>query len=451
MTRHGLLLTALLGFVADAVAAEEAAPACTECHDSIDRPAFEGSAHGGKDNAACASCHGRFAVTSDGHDAPPAVDCGACHAESAKAYGVGLHATKKDDGTPRAACTKCHAPHGVPRLSKIQPTEKKLAMEAMCKDCHEPEVSAYVGGRHGRSSNLEVATCTDCHGGHEMRGAADPASRTYRLNIATTCAACHVKKNGSSLSPESKKAVSDYFGSIHGLAMISSGLLVSATCADCHGAHAIADPDSPGSPVARANIPDTCGKCHVGVTRVFKESVHGRELAKGNHDVPVCTDCHESHQIRSHYEPTSATYATRVSGTCLKCHANQATIRKYDFLGLRAETYSESYHAAASKLGDTTVANCASCHSSHDIRSSTDPLSSTHPTNLVTTCGKCHTTDNPSESMLAGKIHVETARQSHWITELVYRVYLALIAGTLGFFLFFIAIDLRRHFRRRSQ
>lgn len=81
--------------------------------------------------------------------------------------------------------------------------------------------------------------------------------------------------------------------------------------------------------------------------------------------------------------------------------SSRASKRPSNFLGLRAETYSESYHAAASKLGDTTVANCASCHSSHDIRSSTDPLSSTHPTNLVTTCGKCHTTDNPSESMLA--------------------------------------------------
>jgi len=432
-------------------AAPAAAPACTECHDGIDRPAFEASAHGGKDNAACQKCHGTFAVTSDGHDAPGPVDCGRCHAESSKAYDAGLHAVKKDDGTPRATCQKCHAPHAVPRLTKIQPGEKKLVMEGMCKVCHEKEVGAYTDGRHGRSSNVEVATCTDCHGGHEMRRKDDPASRTYRLNIATTCAACHVKKNGNALSPESKKAVSDYFGSIHGLAMVESGLLVSATCADCHGAHAIADPSSPGSPVARANVPDTCGKCHQGVTRVYKESVHGREIAKGNVDVPVCIDCHRSNQIRSHYDPTSATYATHVSETCLRCHADQATIKKYEFPGLRAETYNQSYHGAASKLGDTTVANCASCHTSHDIRASTDPQSSTHPARLAATCGKCHTTDNPSTSMLSGKIHVETARQSHWITGLVEKVYMGLIAGTLGFFAFFILIDLRRHFRNRGK
>lgn len=426
-------------------------PACTECHDGIDRTTFDLSAHGKKGNAGCTSCHADVKATSDGHDTPKPVDCARCHAEAGAKYAEGLHAAKKDKegDAPRATCVQCHGNHAIPRLGKIAPAEKKQAMEAMCKPCHGTEVSAYTDGRHGRSSNSEVATCTDCHGNHEMRSKADPASRTYRLNIATTCAACHVKKNVKGLSDRSKKAVADYFGSIHGLAMVESGLLVSATCADCHGAHAIADPTSPGSPVARANVPQTCGKCHEGVTRTYQESVHGRELAKGNTDVPVCTDCHHSHEIRSHYDPKSATYATHVSETCLKCHADQATIRKYDFPGLRAETYAESYHGAASKLGDTTVANCASCHSSHDIRASSDPKSSTHPDRLAATCGKCHTTDNPSKSMLSGKIHVETARQSHWITDLVFRLYMVLIAGTLGFFAFFIAIDLRRALRHR--
>ena len=358
-------------------------PACTECHDAIDRTTFDLSAHGKKGNAGCTSCHADVKATSDGHDTPKPVDCARCHAEASAKYTEGLHSGKKDKegDAPRATCVQCHGNHAIPRLGKIAPAEKKQAMEAMCKPCHGTEVSAYTDGRHGRSSNSEVATCTDCHGNHEMRSKADPAS--------------------------------------------------------------------PGSPVARANVPQTCGKCHEGVTRTYQESVHGRELAKGNTDVPVCTDCHHSHEIRSHYDPKSATYATHVSETCLKCHADQATIRKYDFPGLRAETYAESYHGAASKLGDTTVANCASCHSSHDIRASSDPKSSTHPDRLAATCGKCHTTDNPSKSMLSGKIHVETARQSHWITDLVFRLYMVLIAGTLGFFAFFIAIDLRRALRHR--
>jgi len=423
-------------------------PACTECHDAIDRPQFDASAHGKKGNAGCTGCHDGVVATSDGHDTPKPVECSRCHAEIAGKYAEGLHAVKKDGDKPRATCSACHGNHAIPRLEKIQPAEKKKAMEAICRTCHPAAVEAYDGGRHGRSANADVATCTDCHGGHDMHEKKDPASRIFRLNIATTCAACHVKKNGTGLTEASKKAVSNYFGSIHGLAMVESGLLVSATCADCHGAHALADPSSPGSPVARANVPATCGKCHQGVTAVYLDSVHGRELAKGNIDVPVCVDCHQSHQIRSHYDPKSTTYATHVSETCLRCHADQATIRKYEFPGLRAETYAESYHGAASKLGDTAVANCASCHSSHDIR---DPKSSTHPDNLPTTCGKCHTTDDPSKSMLTGKIHVETARQSHWITDVVFRLYMVLIAGTLGFFAFFIAIDLRRAWRQRGK
>jgi hypothetical protein len=179
------------------------------------------------------------------------------------------------------------------------------------------------------------------------------------------------------------------------------------------------------------------------------ESVHGEELARGNIDVPVCTDCHHSHQIRSHYDPTSSVYATHVADTCLRCHGNEGMITKYGFPGLRAETYLQSYHGAAGKLGDTEVANCASCHSSHDIRKSTDPVSSTHPSKLHDTCGRCHKTDNPSDWMAVGKIHVTTAEESHWVTNLVQRVYLVLISVTLSGFVLFILLDLRRKLRGR--
>ena len=218
-------------------------PACTECHDAIDRTTFDLSAHGKKGNAGCTSCHADVKATSDGHDTPKPVDCARCHAEASAKYTEGLHSGKKDKegDAPRATCVQCHGNHAIPRLGKIAPAEKKQAMEAMCKPCHGTEVSAYTDGRHGRSSNSEVATCTDCHGNHEMRSKADPASRTYRLNIATTCAACHVKKNVAGLTDRSKKAVADYFGSIHGLAMVESGLLVSATCADCHLPHEFAE------------------------------------------------------------------------------------------------------------------------------------------------------------------------------------------------------------------
>jgi len=141
-------------------------------------------------------------------------------------------------------------------------------------------------------------------------------------------------------------------------------------------------------------------------------------------------------------------YATHIADTCLRCHGSERMITQYGFPALRAETYLQSYHGAASKLGDTEVANCASCHSSHDIRRSADPVSSTHPSKLHDTCGRCHKTDNPSDWMAVGKIHVTTAKESHWVTSLVQRVYLVLIAVTLGGFVLFILLDLRRKLRR---
>ena len=37
------------------------------------------------------------------------------------------------------------------------------------------------------------------------------------------------------------------------------------------------------------------------------------------------------------------------------------------------------------------AASCVACHPVHQMRSASDPLSSTHPRNLSVTCGACHT------------------------------------------------------------
>jgi hypothetical protein len=249
----------------------------------------------------------------------------------------------------------------------------------------------------------------------------------------------------------SQKKVADYFMSVHGLAVSKSGLLVSATCVDCHGSHHVFGPDDEDSPLARVNIPALCGKCHAGVEKLYRESVHGAILEKGNDDVPVCTDCHESHAIRSKWDPKSGSYATNVPELCLNCHADQAMIVRNGMTEMRAETYNRSYHGAASRLGDKTVANCTSCHEAHDIRRSDDPKAATHAANLHETCAKCHKSDDPSSWMTIGKIHQSTAQESHWVTGLVQNIYWVLIAGSLSFFVGFIILDIRRTIRSRSK
>lgn len=431
-----------------AAAPAAAAPVdCLECHeDAVEKERFARSIHHQDGAAACIACHGNVTIEDDEHEAPARVECGTCHKDvAAKAMAGCVHCRPQEDGSEPPSCQGCHGGHYIEPLSHLKNGARKALQHTMCTGCHKEAVSEYENGLHGRTTSDSVATCVDCHGAHSILPHSDPHSSTYRLNLSATCAACHMSNEVAGLSEASRAKVRDYFQSVHGLALSKSGLLLSATCEDCHGAHHIANPRSPGSPVARSNIPHTCGKCHPGVTQVYLESVHGELLAMGNEDVPVCTDCHLSHQIRDHYQPGSSIYTTNVAETCLRCHDDQRFITKYEFPAKRGQSYLQSYHGAASKLGDLKVANCASCHSSHDIRKSSDPKSPTHADNLGKTCGHCHGMSDADQWRGVGRIHLATARESHWITGMVERVYMGLIAFTIGFFIFFILLDLRHH------
>ncbi|HON25076.1 MAG TPA: cytochrome c3 family protein [Myxococcota bacterium] len=443
----------LLSFLCFAFSAN-AQPNCIDCHDDIKEEAFLKSAHGGGDAdnlyKACRACHGNFEVDDDGHEAPDAVNCGACHQDSIKLLQGSIHHPPVKGQSGGVACLDCHGNAHELKKSLGDPKDH-LATNAMCAQCHDDAMDEYLAGRHGKSKSPTVAACIDCHGSHDILDDADPRSRVFRLNQSETCAACHMDEQRTDLPVGSQKKVADYFMSVHGLAVSKSGLLVSATCVDCHGSHHVFGPDDEDSPLARVNIPALCGKCHAGVEKLYRESVHGAILEKGNDDVPVCTDCHESHAIRSKWDPKSGSYATNVPELCLNCHADQAMIVRNGMTEMRAETYNRSYHGAASRLGDKTVANCTSCHEAHDIRRSDDPKAATHAANLHETCAKCHKSDDPSSWMTIGKIHQSTAQESHWVTGLVQNIYWVLIAGSLSFFVGFIILDIRRTIRSRSK
>ncbi len=439
--------------VAHADPGPEAEVECVQCHDTPDAAAFGRSVHGptGKRadslTAACQACHEDVRATEAGHDAPRPVNCARCHAEAREQTRDSVHGEGDGNGTaPRARCVDCHSPHEMVRGEARDPGTRAPFFERTCGRCHEAAWHEYETSFHGRSRNAHVATCADCHGSHDIRSAREPSARTYRLRQAEMCASGHADPDVGCTRVQIDK-VRHYFQSAHGLAVEKSGLVVSATCVDCHGAHHVEHVTAAGSPVYRARTPETCGRCHLKAREQYLQSVHGRHLLEGNTDVPVCNDCHTSHEIQSPLVQGSTVYPTHVSDTCLKCHENARFIDRYGFPPLRKETYLSSYHGAASKLGDTQVANCGSCHGSHDIRRSDDPLSMTHPSNMKKTCGQCHKTGDPSRPMVVGKIHITVAKESHWVTSLVRNIYLGIIFVALGFFAFYIPTDLRRRLR----
>ena len=92
------------------------------------------------------------------------------------------------------------------------------------------------------------------------------------------------------------------------------------SCHDCHGG----DPTDAenamlpergfvGTP-KYTEVPEFCGKCHVGILRYFAESGHGKAL-KSSGKGPNCVTCHGSHNIQR------ATINIINEQLCTKCHS----------------------------------------------------------------------------------------------------------------------------------
>jgi len=265
------------------------------------------------------------------------------------------------------------------------------------------------------------------------------------------CSRCHILSETHPFSKTQRQFVKSYFTSVHSTTIQKSGLIFSATCVDCHGSHNVYPEEEDKSLMHRQKIHDTCGTCHQGAASDFMAGIHGEALKNGNPDAPTCIDCHEKHYIQHAHMKSSQIYPVNIPKTCLKCHGNTELIDKYNWSPLTEENYGDSYHGAALKLGDISVAHCASCHMAHKILSHTNPQSPTHWDNLSETCGVCHTSDDPVNIDNLGKIHVLTAKELHPISKLIANLYRILIVATLGFFIAFISSDLYRNILNRRN
>jgi cytochrome b subunit of formate dehydrogenase len=110
--------------------------------------------------------------------------------------------------------------------------------------------------------------------------------------------------------------------------------------------------------------------------------------------------------------------------------------KEFGVAGTRVATYQLSYHGLARQMGSTTAADCASCHTAHDVLPSSDPRSAINPRNLQKTCGKCH--QGAHVNFTQGKIHRvdgDVGDTPSRIVTWVKRIYIILILLTVGFML----------------
>ena len=390
----------------------------------------------------CVDCHAGAAKS--GHTAgTAAASCLTCHEDVAAKLSSSVHAAL---GDPRdsSSCITCHGTHDV-----VKPAARGAEF---CATCHATEVSQYKASIHGRAHaklNGDAPTCQSCHGpAHQVVAAGDAKSPVNKVNLPDTCGHCH---SDPALAAKYLFTVAlpveAYRQSVHGRA-IQRGNLHAAACNDCHGVHDILAASDPQSKIWKQNVAATCGKCHGNVYDVYRESIHGQAVAAGVFQAATCTDCHGEHRILAPGDPQSPVYLANVSQvTCSRCHANTQLMAHFNVPASRVPTYEDSYHGLASRSGQQTVANCASCHGVHNIFPSSDARSTVNKANLGKTCGKCH--PDAGQRFTIGAVHtLPNATAAGRVLGFVKAFYLLAIPTILGFMVLHNLLDWWRKARR---
>ena len=434
---------------------------CLACHSEATgkgkkppKAALAGSIHGDA-GLSCVDCHADLAKIKElphGEKLKP-VSCSSCHDGMAGKHV--FHPMMEAD--PEAiACQDCHGGHDVVKVSDPKSPVAGAAVHRVCGSCHETEVKLYEESAHGAASAAKVAAAPDCLNCHRARlpSAVDGApAATAKQAQEKLCLSCHLDSPDvrSRVAP-SAGFIAQYEKSVHGSALLAGNALA-ANCVDCHGAHTVRKRSAPGAAASPLAIEAICARCHGEVDKVFAQSAHGKALAKGVSEAPTCTTCHGEHGILKATDPDSPVAAANVSQkVCTPCHSSLRLSEKYGIESDRFQTFEESFHGLAVRGGQVDVANCASCHGSHDILPSSDPASKVSKENLVKTCGQCH--PGAGARFAQGKIHVDvSSKEQEPILWWIGFIYVGLIVGTIGGMFGHNLLDFvkksRRHFAIR--
>ncbi|MBK6403693.1 MAG: cytochrome c3 family protein [Holophagales bacterium] len=430
---------------------------CLACHSEAmgkgkkaPQKALAGSIHG-EAGLSCVDCHADLAKIKELPHAEKlkAVSCSSCHDGMAEKHA--FHPMMVADAEA-IACQDCHGGHDVVKVSDPKSPVAGAAVHKVCATCHDAEVNLYEASAHGVASASKVAAAPDCLNCHRTRlvtAAEGAPAATAKQAQEKLCLSCHLDSADvrARVAP-SAGFIAKYEESVHGRALLA-GNEKAANCVDCHGAHTVRKKTAAGTGPTPLDIEKTCGRCHTAIDKVFANSAHGKALAKGVREAPTCTTCHGEHGILKADDPRSPVAAANVSQkVCTPCHSSLRLSEKYGIESDRFQTFEESFHGLAVRGGQVDVANCASCHGSHDILPSSDPASKVSKENLVKTCGACH--PGAGARFAQGKIHVDASSKTEepilwWIGFIYVGLIVGTIAGMFGHNLLDFVKKPRRH------
>jgi predicted CXXCH cytochrome family protein len=267
----------------------EGRSACLTCHGVAGLHPYPQS-HAGRPESGCLTCHVPAAApnapTTGASTLPAGVQtCLSCHKQTDLSMTLssgqklslfvdGEVFLKSMHGARGLECTACHPTNNVyPHPAIKAATERELnrgIVQQACASCHQTEYAQYKDSVHGKAllqdNNLDVPSCTDCHGTHNI---ANPTTKLFRADSPDLCSTCHANSKLMGKYGISANVTKTYFNDFHGTTIRLQSeqhppdiTAYQAVCYDCHGIHDIKMVNDPSSTVVKANLVKTCQKCH---------------------------------------------------------------------------------------------------------------------------------------------------------------------------------------------
>jgi Cytochrome c3 len=145
---------------------------------------------------------------------------------------------------------------------------------------------------------------------------------------------------------------------------------------------------------------NSCMNCHLMLedarllnpAKLFEGDVHHQAGL-------TCADCHGGNPNDDSLDAMSPAKGFRgvpkrtlIPDFCARCHSDITYMRRFN-PKIRTDQLSQyltSVHGKRLKQGDGKVATCVDCHSVHNTLAVSDTRAPVYPTNVASTCGRCH-------------------------------------------------------------
>lgn len=113
-----------------------------------------------------------------------------------------------------------------------------------------------------------------------------------------------------------KKPFKSYEDGLHA-SLVKAGDEKAPLCSDCHNSHTLRSVK-----ILQPIEATPCASCHEDIYKAYARDVHGIERAAKGKVAPICASCHKTHDVKA------ASFGDGIKDSCLGCHKEAAAQHK---------------------------------------------------------------------------------------------------------------------------